>query len=67
MLEPSVSSKEDSHASDGSDTSSEEGMTIEDISTSGDEDPPDNSPYSQVRASVSAVDDTTLSINTPRT
>ncbi|RDL31333.1 Uncharacterized protein BP5553_09542 [Venustampulla echinocandica] len=31
-----------------------------------DEDPPDNSPYSQVRASVSAVDNVTLSINTPR-
>lgn len=31
-----------------------------------DEDPPDNSRYAQVRASVSAVDDTSLSINTPR-
>lgn len=31
-----------------------------------DENPPDNSPYAQVRASVSAVDNTTLSINTPR-
>lgn len=30
------------------------------------EDPPDNSPYAQVRASVSAIDNTTLSINTPR-
>ncbi|CAG8951745.1 hypothetical protein HYFRA_00005547 [Hymenoscyphus fraxineus] len=30
------------------------------------EDPPDNSIYPQVRASVSAVDNTTLSINTPR-
>jgi hypothetical protein len=30
------------------------------------EDPPDNSRYAQVRASVSALDDTTLSINTPR-
>lgn len=30
------------------------------------EDPPDNSPYPQVRASVSAVDNTSLSINTPR-
>ncbi|KAL1841976.1 hypothetical protein VTJ49DRAFT_6219 [Mycothermus thermophilus] len=28
--------------------------------------PPDNSPYAQVRASVSPTDDTTLSINTPR-
>lgn len=31
-----------------------------------DEDPPDNSPYPQVRASVAPTDDTTLSINTPR-
>lgn len=30
------------------------------------EDPPDNSAYAQVRASVSATDNTTLSINTPR-
>ena len=29
-------------------------------------DPPDNSPYPQVRASVPATDDTSLSINTPR-
>lgn len=44
----------------------------EEDSTAGEEDdrssldPPDNSPYPQVRASVSPVDDTTLSINTPR-
>lgn len=31
-----------------------------------DEDPPDNSPYPQVRASVSPFDNTTLSISTPR-
>lgn len=30
------------------------------------EDPPDNSPYPEVRASVPATDNTTLSINTPR-
>lgn len=30
------------------------------------EDPPDNSPYPQVRASVSPTDNTTLSISTPR-
>jgi hypothetical protein len=30
------------------------------------ENPPDNSPYPQVRASVSSTDNTTLSINTPR-
>lgn len=29
-------------------------------------DPPDNSPYPQVRASVAATDDTSASINTPR-
>lgn len=32
----------------------------------GDDDPPDNSPYPQVRASVSPHDNTTLSISTPR-
>lgn len=31
-----------------------------------DDDPPDNSPYPQVRASVSPTDNVTLSINTPR-
>ncbi|KAI2465581.1 OPT-domain-containing protein [Annulohypoxylon bovei var. microspora] len=31
-----------------------------------DPDPPDNSPYPQVRASVSPTDNTSLSINTPR-
>ncbi|KAK9852307.1 hypothetical protein MYU51_008763 [Penicillium brevicompactum] len=31
-----------------------------------DEDPPDNSPYAQVRASVPATDNVSLSINTPR-
>lgn len=30
------------------------------------EDPPDNSPYQEVRASVPATDNTSLSINTPR-
>jgi OPT family oligopeptide transporter len=30
------------------------------------QDPPDNSPYAQVRASVAPTDNTTLSINTPR-
>lgn len=36
------------------------------IDIDNEEDPPDNSRYAQVRASVSAIDDTTLSINTPR-
>jgi hypothetical protein len=40
--------------------------TQDDDSTVDDEDPPDNSPYAQVRSSVSAVDNTALSINTPR-
>ncbi|KAK4218538.1 OPT oligopeptide transporter protein-domain-containing protein [Rhypophila decipiens] len=38
-----------------------------DAENSADEhDPPDNSPYAQVRASVAPTDNTTLSINTPR-
>jgi hypothetical protein len=62
-LEPSDTSKETFHPSNGSEISPEEAITIEDTSTSDDEDLPDNSPYPQVRASVSAVDDdTTLSI-----
>lgn len=36
------------------------------ISIDEDEDPLDNSPYPQVRASVAATDDTSASINTPR-
>jgi OPT family oligopeptide transporter len=39
---------------------------VEDDEAADDEDPPDNSRYAQVRASVAATDDTTLSINTPR-
>ena len=48
---------------DSTDSSDE---AIDDASTTNEEDPPDNSPYPQVRASVSAVDNTALSINTPR-
>ncbi len=66
MLESSDASNEASDASEGSERSSDEPIIIEDTSTSDDEDPSDNSPYPQVRASVSALDDTTLSINTPR-
>jgi hypothetical protein len=45
----------------------EEAVDVEeDHGLSDDEDPPDNSRYAQVRASVSALDDVTLSINTPR-
>lgn len=49
-----------------SDEASEEVTTEDDSLTEDDEDPPDNSPYPQVRASVSAIDNTSLSINTPR-
>lgn len=38
----------------------------DDANENSDHDPPDNSPYAQVRASVSPTDNTTLSINTPR-
>ncbi|KAJ5772026.1 Oligopeptide transporter OPT superfamily [Penicillium odoratum] len=49
-------------------TSDEEDVVdIEDEdSKPAEEDPPDNSPYAQVRATVPATDDITLSINTPR-
>ena len=50
---------------DYSDVATQDESTSED--EEGDlEDPPDNSAYPEVRASVSATDDTTLSINTPR-
>jgi len=58
-----ISSEEDLEgAVTGDDTSTD----TDNPSTDADEDPPDNSPYPQVRASVSAVDNTLLSINTPR-
>ena len=41
----------------------EEVISTDDIDAN---DPPDNSPYAQVRASVAATDDTSASINTPR-
>ena len=46
----------------------EEEIDEEAISTDGLDanDPPDNSPYAQVRASVAATDDTSASIDTPR-
>lgn len=52
---------QDSNSKHGSNISTEDDESVID-----DEDPPDNSPYSQVRASVSAVDNTALSISTPR-
>lgn len=48
------------------DGSSDSGEAVADGPITYDEDPPDNSPYPQVRASVSAIDNTSLSINTPR-
>ncbi|RDW61553.1 hypothetical protein BP5796_11445 [Coleophoma crateriformis] len=48
------------------DEDSEEAILDDASTTTEDEDPPDNSPYAQVRASVAATDNTTLSINTPR-
>lgn len=38
----------------------------QDVTSNPDDDPPDNSPYPQVRASVSPYDNTSLSISTPR-
>ena len=49
-----------SYESDCSDDGKAIDEDLEDV------DPPDNSPYSQVRASVSPTDDLSLSINTPR-
>jgi OPT family oligopeptide transporter len=51
---------------DDSETQEEDSEEVIDDSSLNDEDPPDNSPYPQVRASVSAIDNTSLSINTPR-
>ncbi|CAI6340335.1 unnamed protein product [Periconia digitata] len=45
-------------------STSEDDEGLHDIKSNGQ--PSDNSPYSQVRASVAATDDTSLSINTPR-
>ncbi|KAI5865062.1 OPT-domain-containing protein [Durotheca rogersii] len=50
--------------SDGSTV--DDGDNSEDVDEGADHDPPDNSPYPQVRASVSPIDNTSLSINTPR-
>ncbi|KAI4869362.1 OPT-domain-containing protein [Hypoxylon rubiginosum] len=50
--------------SDASCVDDEDGS--DDANGSADQDPPDNSPYAQVRASVSPTDNTSLSINTPR-
>lgn len=58
---------EDHHHDELSSDELDEAETEEDEDYSTDEeDPHDNSPYPQVRASVSAIDNTSLSINTPR-
>ncbi|KAI8954467.1 OPT-domain-containing protein [Xylaria longipes] len=56
------------HKSDGSAVEENVSLGGDDdaISEGQDEDPPDNSPYPQVRASVAPTDNITLSINTPR-
>ncbi|EJT68177.1 sexual differentiation process protein isp4 [Gaeumannomyces tritici R3-111a-1] len=56
---------------DSSDDDDDESVPLEPGDGAGeydddDLDPPDNSPYAQVRASVAPVDNTSLSINTPR-
>ena len=53
-------------AEEALDETSKSHDAILDIGTDQDENPPDNSPFPQVRASVSATDNTALSICTPR-
>lgn len=68
MADPAVPTDILSDAKDDSTDSGETGF-LEDSDDEHDveqDDPPDNSPYPQVRASVSPTDNTALSINTPR-
>ena len=51
---------------EGLDESTKSHDAILNVGTGQDENPPDNSPFPQVRASVSATDNTSLSICTPR-
>ncbi|KAH8681220.1 OPT oligopeptide transporter protein-domain-containing protein [Xylariales sp. PMI_506] len=63
LLSASISdAKSDSTAADADGEASDD---TSDIAVD-DDDPPDNSPYPQVRASVAPTDNTTLSISTPR-
>ncbi|KAI1321524.1 OPT-domain-containing protein [Xylariaceae sp. FL0255] len=57
---PNKDQSEGSVTDQASDDDDEDPTRVED------EDPPDNSPYPQVRASVASTDNTALSINTPR-
>lgn len=54
------------HTNEGNEAGSSREETIDVDGDDSDENHPDDSPYPQVRASVSAVDDTSLSISTPR-
>ncbi|KAK0714661.1 OPT oligopeptide transporter protein-domain-containing protein [Lasiosphaeris hirsuta] len=51
---------------DADDSDDDDESLIDYSDTEDENDPPDNSPYAQVRASVAPTDNTTLSINTPR-
>ncbi|KAI0172282.1 OPT-domain-containing protein [Hypoxylon sp. FL1284] len=61
---PLINDLDTSTKSDASSANDED--VLDDTTESTDQDPPDNSPYAQVRASVSPTDNTSLSINTPR-
>lgn len=67
MIDTSLPTEILSDTKDGSVDGSEDGMLQDEDESDEDlENPPDNSPYPQVRASVAPTDNTTLSINTPR-
>ncbi|KAK4125978.1 OPT-domain-containing protein [Parathielavia appendiculata] len=51
---------------ESADEDEEQFFSVPDSDIDDEDDPPDNSPYAQVRASVSPTDNTSLSINTPR-
>lgn len=63
-LQSSSTSSQAEEADVDDDDETSEGEAMPDTKTNGH--PSDNSPYAQVRASVAATDDTSLSINTPR-
>jgi OPT family oligopeptide transporter len=58
----------DEHKGESSNPNSPEdaGSDVDEDYVAEEDDPPDNSPYPEVRASVPATDNATLSINTPR-
>ncbi|KAF2661214.1 OPT-domain-containing protein [Lophiostoma macrostomum CBS 122681] len=65
IFESLHSSSSSSRLEEEDDEESSESDDLHDLKTNGHQ-PSDNSPYAQVRASVAATDDTSLSINTPR-